>query len=122
MRRIVPRMTPSLLMIFKKAGIAGHRRAQAMPCRSSRGYARRDDGDMAVAGEMRRYFREPADVLGAILWREAEIAVEAGAQRVAIEQDGRAATREQPALQCARNGRLAGARQAREPDHRTVVP
>ena len=53
--------------------------------------------------------------------RETEIAVEAGAQRVAVQQDRRTAVAEQPALQRARQRRFSGARQARQPDHRAVV-
>src|SRR3954451_18885665 len=46
-----------------------------------------DTGDVAVAGEMRRDFGEAADVLAAIGGGESKIAVEPGAQRVAVEQD-----------------------------------
>src|SRR5262245_48485070 len=58
-----------------------------------------DDGDMAVARKVRRDLGEATDVLAAVLRREAEIAVEAGAQRIAVEQDRRAAIAEQAALQ-----------------------
>lgn len=81
----------------------------------------RNDRDMAVAGEMCRDLGEAADVLAAIGGREAEIAVEAGAQRVAVEQDRRAAIGEETPLQRPRQRRLAGGRQAGEPDNGTVV-
>src|ERR1700754_4253649 len=55
---------------------------------------------------------------GAVLRGKAEVAVEAGAQRVAIEQYWRAALAEQPALQRAGQRGFSGARQASEPDHR----
>ena len=82
---------------------------------------RGDDGDVAVAREMRRDFGQTADVFAAVLRRKAEIAVEAGAQGVAVEQDRRTAIGEQPALQRLCQRRFAGARQARQPDHRAVV-
>ena len=68
-----------------------------------------DDGDVAVAGEMGRDFGEAADVLAAVGGGEAEIVVEPGAQRVAVEQDRRAAIGEQPTFQRLRQRRLAGA-------------
>ena len=88
---------------------------------SARGRDRGDDGDVAVAGEMGGDFGQPADVLAAVRRGEAEIAVEAGAQRIAVEQHRRAAIAEQPAFQRARQRRFAGTRQSRQPDHRAVV-
>ena len=70
---------------------------------------------------MRRDLGQPADVFSAVLRGEAEVAVEAGPQGVAVEQDRRAAAGKQPPLQRARQGRLAGAGQPGEPDHRTAV-
>ena len=82
---------------------------------------RRDDGDMPVARQMSGDFGEPADVLGAVGGGEAEIAVQPGAQGIAVQQHRRAADAEQPAFQRARQRRFAGARQAGQPDHRAVV-
>ena len=58
-----------------------------------RGRDRGDDGDVAVARQMGCYFGEAADIFGTVLRGETEIAVEASAQGVAIEQDRRAAIR-----------------------------
>src|SRR3954453_6813384 len=66
-------------------------------------------------------FSQAADVLAAIGSGEAEIAVQAGAQRVAVQQHGRAAIAEQPAFKRARQGRLSRSRQAGQPNHRAVV-
>jgi len=62
-----------------------------------------------------------ADVLAAVLRGETEIAVEAGPQRVAIQQHRRTAMAEQPALQRARQGRFSGSRQPRQPHHGAAV-
>src|SRR3984957_5329097 len=66
-------------------------------------------------------FGEPADVLAAIGRGEAEIAVEAGAQGIAVQQHRRPTIAEQPALQRARQGRFAGAGQAGQPNHRATM-
>ena len=79
---------------------------------------RGDDGDMAVARQMGRDFGEPADVFGAVLRGETEIAVEAGAQRVAVEQDRRTAaarTAGAPARAPASIFRSPAGRSARSP-------
>ena len=88
---------------------------------SLRGRDRGDDGDVSVARQMGGDFGQSANILGAMLRGEAEIAVEAGAQRIAVEQDRRAAIAEQPAFQRARQRRFSGTRQSRQPDHRAAV-
>ena len=64
-----------------------------------------------------RDFGDAADVLDAVGVGEAEIAVEAVAHVVAVEQVGVAAERVQLLLDQVRDRRLAGAGQAGEPQH-----
>src|SRR5437667_12301056 len=73
-----------------------------------------NDGNVAVASEVRGDFRKPADILVAILRREAKIAIEAGPQRVAVEQHGNASAIKQSSFQSTSKGRLSGCGQARQ--------
>ena len=63
-----------------------------------------------------RHFADAADVLDAVGLGEAEVAVEAVAHVVAIEQHGVMAGGEQALLDDVGDGRFAGAREAGEPD------
>ena len=49
------------------------------------GRDRGDDRDVPVAGEMGGDFGQPANILGAINRGETEVAIEAGAQRIAVQ-------------------------------------
>ena len=93
------------------------RRRAILPGGGDRG----DNRNVPVARQMRRDFGKAADVLAAVGGREAEIAVEPGAQGVAVEQDRRAAIAEQPPLQRTRQRRFARAGQSGQPDHGAVV-
>ena len=66
--------------------------------------------------------RDPAHVLRARGRVEAEVAAEAVAHVVAVEDVGDAAAVHEGALQAVRDGRLAGRREAREPHRRAVLP
>ena len=80
----------------------------------------RDDRDRARVGEQARGVRGAADVLGAVLGREAEVLVEPVAQVVAVEAIGRAAVHDQALLQRGRDRRLARRRQPGEPHGRAA--
>ena len=77
-----------------------------------------DDDDQPGIGHQLRHFGDAADVLDAVLVGEAEVAVEPVADIVAVEDVGVAARRVQLLFQQVGDGRLAGARQAGEPEHR----
>ena len=68
-----------------------------------------------------RHFGDAADVLDAVGVGEAEVAVEAVADIVAVEHIGVAARRVQLLFEQVGDGRLAGARQAGEPEHRRAA-
>ena len=68
-------------------------------------------------GHQLGHLGDAADVLDAVGVGEAQVAVEAVADVVAVEQVGVLAEREQPLLHQVGDGRLARARQAREPQH-----
>src|SRR5579871_556721 len=53
----------------------------------ARGRNSRDDRNMSIARKMRCNLGQPADVLAAVALGKAKVAVQPGAQRVAIEQD-----------------------------------
>jgi hypothetical protein len=75
----------------------------------------RDDRDQAGAGEQRGDMRNSAGVLGAVLVGEAEIAAEALAQHIPIENQSAPAQLGQPALDRVSHRRLAGSGEACEP-------
>src|SRR5262245_41702898 len=76
---------------------------------------------MAVAGEVRRDFRQAANILAAVLRRETEIAIEAGAQSVTVEQQGNASTIKQSSFQSTSESRFSGCGQARQPYHCAIM-
>src|SRR5215472_10535749 len=69
-----------------------------------------------------RDLRHAADVLDAILRGEPQILVETVAHVVAVEEVSMAAERRQLLLDAIRDGRLAGAREPREPQHAGPLP
>ena len=75
----------------------------------------RDDRHQSGVGQQSCGFGGAADVLGTILAAEAEVAREAGAQRVAVEHEGVPALGVQRALQFAGDGRFTRTREAGEP-------
>ena len=88
------------------------------------GAVRRDEGrerDDAGVGEELRDLADAADVLGAVLGREAEVLVEAVADVVAVEDVGAHAALPEALLEVDRDGRFAGAGEAREPDGAGLV-
>ena len=88
------------------------------------GAERRDERaqhDQAGIDHQLGHLADAADVLDAVGVGEAEIAVEAVAHVVAVEQHGVDAARVQRLLDQIGDGRLAGAGQAGEPQHRAAV-
>ena len=85
-----------------------------------RGGDERGDRDHARVGHQARHVRGAADVLGAVRRREREVAREAVAQVVAVEEVRRVAVLDEDALQLGRDRRLARGGQAREPDGRAA--
>ena len=88
------------------------------------GAVRRDEGRQrhdAGVGEELRDLADAADVLGAVLGREAEILVEPVADVVAVEDVGADAALDGALLELDRDRRLAGAREPREPDGAALV-
>jgi MFS family permease len=81
-----------------------------------------DEHDQAGIGDQLRHLGDAADVLDAVGVGEAEVAVEAVADIVAVEDVGVAAHRVQLLLDEVGDGRLARARQAGEPEHRGFWP
>ena len=81
----------------------------------------RREHDRAGVDEQLRDLADPADVLGPVLGREAEVAVEPVADVVAVEDVGEAAVGEQPVLDGVGERALAGAGEAGEPDDRAAV-
>ena len=73
----------------------------------ARGRNRGDYRNLAVPRQMCRDFGQPPNVFATIRGRETEIAIEAGAQCVAVEQYGRTAIAEQLAFERSRQGRFA---------------
>lgn len=61
------------------------------------------------------HLRDAPDVLSPVLFREAEVAVEAEADVVAVETVGRESEAEQPPLEGGPNGGLARGREPGEP-------
>lgn len=74
------------------------------------------DRDGTRVGEQARDLGDSPDVLGAVLRREAEVAAEAEAHVVAVEQVRGGAVAEEVLLERRRDGRFAGRREARQPD------
>jgi uncharacterized protein with von Willebrand factor type A (vWA) domain len=70
---------------------------------------------------MRRHFSQPPHILGPVLCGKPQIRIQAATDGVAIKQDWCAAAVEQMPLQSARQGRFAGGRKPREPDHRAAM-
>ena len=81
----------------------------------------RDQHDQPGIDEQLGRLADAADVLHPVGIGEAEIAVEAVADIVAVEQIGVPALREQRALDQIGDGRLARAGQAGEPQHRRLL-
>lgn len=67
------------------------------------------------------YLSDPADVLLAVLGREAQVLVQPEAHVIAVEPVRRQAELEEVLLQRRRNGRLAGRRQTSEPDGASLL-
>ena len=85
------------------------------------GAERRDERhqhDQAGVGHQLRHLGDATDVLDSIGVGEAEVAVQAVAHVVAVEQVGVSPERQQLLLDQVRDRRLAGAREAGEPQHR----
>ena len=82
----------------------------------------RDERDDARLGEQRGSVRGTADVLGAVLGAEAEVAVEPVAQVVAVEPQRRPPGSDQQRLDLDGERRLARRGQAGEPDRRALEP
>ena len=80
-----------------------------------------DQHDQAGIGHQLRDLGDAADVLDAVGVGEAEVVVEAVAHVVAVEQVGVPAERVQLLFDQVGDRRLAGARQAREPQHRGLL-
>jgi len=88
------------------------------------GAQRRNQGgqyDGAGIGEQAGRLARTADVFAAVLRGKAKAGAQALAQAVAVQYDDLAAGLEQAQFQRTRQRRLAGARQAGEPDHRTAM-
>ena len=88
------------------------------------GPVRRDkcgDDHEARLGEQRRDLADAADVLGAVLGREAEVGRQALAHVVAVERVDLVAAREEGFLELDREGALARAREAGEPEDPAAV-
>jgi hypothetical protein len=88
------------------------------------GAVRRDearDGDGARIREQPRDLGDAADVLGAVRGREGEVAAEAEAHVVAVEEVRGGAAPEEVLLERGRDGGLAGRRQAGQPDGRAAL-
>jgi uncharacterized NAD(P)/FAD-binding protein YdhS len=77
--------------------------------------------DDAGIGEQARGLAGAADVFAAVFGGKAKAGAQALAQDVAVQQYRLAAGKEQAVFDCARQGRLAGAGQAGEPDHRAAM-
>ena len=91
-------------------------RARQLPL----GLERRDEGgnhDQARIHHQLTHAGHPAHVLGPVDGREAQVAAEAVAHVVAVEQGGVAAHSVQPLFQRVGDGGFARARQAGEPHH-----
>ena len=74
--------------------------------------------DQAGVRHQPRDLADAADILDSVGLGEAEVAVEAVTDIVAIEQKGMPSARREPLLDEVGDGRLARARQAGEPQHR----
>jgi uncharacterized NAD(P)/FAD-binding protein YdhS len=77
--------------------------------------------DDAGFGKQARCLAGAANVLAAVRRGKSKAGAQSLAQAVAVQHYGLAAGPEQALLQGARQGRLAGAGQAREPDHRPAM-
>ena len=116
------------LRVARLAGLEGGRDVHldevARPRRSpARRRGPRGTGEMKEVstitprvGEQLRDLGDAADVLGAVLGREAEVLVQAVADVVAVEHVGELAPLDERLLRGHRDRRLPGAREAREPE------
>ncbi len=93
----------------------------ALPVGDERRY-QRHYGDESGIGEQGRDRTGTTNVLLAITGRETEIAAQAGAQRIAIEDVACLLRPDQSLRQQVGQGDLAGTAQASEPDHAAIVP
>jgi hypothetical protein len=94
-------------------------------CHAALGAERRNEGgqhDEAGVDHQLRHFGHAADVFHAIGFGEAEVLVQPVAHVVAVEQVGVASQRVQALFDLIRQRRLAGARQAGEPQHAGPLP
>jgi hypothetical protein len=88
------------------------------------GAVRGDEGGdrhRAGVGEQLGDLADAADVLGAVLRGEAQVLVEPVADVVAVEDVGAHAALAEPLLEIDRDGRLARAGKARQPDRAALV-
>jgi len=99
-------------------------RRDHLPDHRALGAERRDergDDDQASVGHHLRHFADAADVLDSIGVRESQVAIQPVAYVIPVEQKGMAIHARQLLLDQVRDRRLAGARQAREPQHRRFL-
>lgn len=92
--------------------------------RGAVGAVRRDEGrddDQAGIVHQAGDFGDAPDVLAALGWRKAEVAVQAPAQFVAVEYAARMATIVQFAFERSGQRRLAGATEARQPERQGLL-
>ena len=109
-----------LTKIFQEAELVGRVQRGGSLAVGGVGADQADERDRPRLGEQPGDVRGAADVLATRGLVEAEVAVEAVAQVVAVEQEGRLAGFDQALLDGGGDRRLAGARQAGEPQRRAA--
>ncbi|KAI3478708.1 hypothetical protein L1887_59345 [Cichorium endivia] len=105
-------------------GKLGHMRLVELPCDLAVRLVRRDergDGDRGGRRKEQRDLRDAADVLLAVLGREAEVLVEAKADVVTIKTVRRLLERQQVLLERSGDRRLARRRQSGKPDRESLL-